>query len=246
MAVLAGYAHLQRAAERLQWDEAALALRADAPAARALAPDRRSALRRLVAGFCVAERAVAEHLEPFGLCAADDALRALFEAQAADERRHARFFERVAREVLDLDPGAGAAALAAPALHRLFGSELPTRARALAAGQAELGDAVALYHLVLEGAVLQTGQDALLELLDEAGTLPAVRDGVARVQADERWHVGLGVACLLGLGAPPPDLERLLEDAVRCWDADLVDGALTRARLRRRLDLLAEGAGRRA
>src|SRR5690348_3402450 len=49
-AVLAGYDHLLRAAERLRWDERTLDLGADAPAFAALEAPRRAALRRMVAG----------------------------------------------------------------------------------------------------------------------------------------------------------------------------------------------------
>ena len=50
--------------------------------------------------------------------------------------------------------------------------------------------------MMLEGAVFSAGQRALLdELADDA--LPGVREGVTRVELDERWHVGFGVRCLI-------------------------------------------------
>jgi ribonucleoside-diphosphate reductase beta chain len=138
--VLAGYAHLLAAGRRAQWDEAGLRL-VPAPGG---GPD---AVRRLVAGFCVAEQAVAEHLLPIAAAAADPQLREALELQAADEARHARFFARVADEALALeDPHA----LAGPELVALFGSHLPATAARVAAGEAGLGDGVGLYHLVLE------------------------------------------------------------------------------------------------
>ena len=90
---------------------------------------------------------------------------------------------------------------------RLFEHDLPQMAAAIAGGQAELSDGIGLYHLVLEAIVLSLGQAALL---DELRGFPGIAGGVARVQADERWHVGLGV--------------HLLQDRHRTWNDP--DGAL--------------------
>lgn len=240
--MLAGYDHLLRAARRLAWDEASIDLRPDAAAWPRLAAAPREQIRRLVAGFVVAEAAVAEHLAPFEAAAADAELAACFAAQAADERRHARFFARAAREVCAIGDLPAAQALAGPGVRELFERELPARAGALATGTVGLDGAVSLYHLVLEGVAFHTGQHALLALLDEAGTLPGLREGVARVQGDERWHVGLGVRCLQDLGAPPaPGLDALAARAAACWAVD-VDAEHALAVHRRRLGVLAPAA----
>src|SRR3712207_9577230 len=55
---------------------------------------------------------------------------------------------------------------------------------------------VSLYHMLLEGVVFNAGTQALLEDLAD-GALPGVREGVKRVERDERWHVGFGLRCLL-------------------------------------------------
>ncbi len=239
---LAGYDHLLRAADRLRWDDGGLDLAGDAPAWRALAPELRARLERLVAGFCVAEAAVAEHLAPFEAAAPDERLAACFAAQADDEARHARLFRRVATEVMGVDGVRDARALAGPALCELFEGELPARAASVAAGGG-LPRAVGLYHLVLEGVAFTGGQEALIGLLVRAGTLPAVLDGARRVQADERWHLGLGVACLREAGAAEDlGLEAPLRLAAACWgDAagDALDANAVLARHHRRLELVA-------
>jgi ribonucleoside-diphosphate reductase beta chain len=224
--MLAGYGHLLRAAERLQWDEAALDLAPDAEAWRRLARYNRTPLQRLLAGFWVAEHAVAEHLEAFEENADDPELAACFAAQADDERRHARFFGRVAREVMGMDPETEAAAHAGQGVMELFERRLPAMARALSSGERPLSEAVTLYHLVLEGVVFHVGQATALTLLDRAGTLAGTREGVARVQADERWHVGLGVRCLQDTGVDERMLDRTLSEAAiaaRAWETDAVD-----------------------
>jgi ribonucleoside-diphosphate reductase beta chain len=226
--MLAGYDHLLRTADRLRWDEAELDLSADAEAWGRLARYNRAPLRRLLAGFCVAEQAVADNLEPFEAHAEDPSQAACFAAQAEDERRHARFFTRVAREVMGIDPDTEARALAGTGLLHLFDVRLPAMAQGLAAGSQRLADAVLLYHLVLEGVVFHVGQAAALDLLDTAGTLPTVREGVARVQADERWHVGLGVRSLQEQALDDGQVERALAEAgaaAAVWGTDAISRA---------------------
>ena len=50
--------------------------------------------------------------------------------------------------------------------------------------------------MLLEGVVFDAGQQALLDDLAD-GALPGVREGVERVERDERWHVGFGLRCLV-------------------------------------------------
>ena len=235
--VLAGYDHLLRAADRLRWDDRVLDLAGDRAGYVGLDPARRGALRRLVAGFCVAESAVAEHLVPFEAAADDPALAACLRAQADDERRHARFFARVAREVVGIDPVTDAPRIAGDAVNRLFGELLPAAADAVDADPATLPRAVALYHLVLEGVVFATGQDLLIWLLTDVGTLPATLEGARRVQGDERWHIGLGVQCLSLAGAEPPPLDDAVALALECW-GEAADREWALARHQRRMDLL--------
>lgn len=223
--MLAGYGHLLRAADRLRWDESELDLAGDGEAWPKLPKYVRVPLSRLLAGFCVAERAVSQHLEPFETESHDPELRACFSAQAEDERRHSRFFDRVVAEVMGVDPEGEVRQLAGAGVVQLFEETLPERAGDLAEGRCDLSQAVTLYHLVLEGVVFSVGQTAALELLDEAGTLPATRQGVANVQADERWHVGLGVRCLQDTGVRDHELEDTLASAARAtaaWQTDRI------------------------
>jgi hypothetical protein len=151
---------------RLQWEPAAIDFAADARAWPALGEERRRRLTTLLAGFCVAEDAVAEHLTPFADVAehVDTMMMWIFFLQRRDEDRHAQFFDRVAAEVLGL-PGqtpaerrAAARPHVPPALLELFEVRLPAIAAELAAGRAGIAAGVGLYAMVLERAVLAAGQ----------------------------------------------------------------------------------------
>lgn len=244
--MLAGYGHLLSAARRLQWDAEAIDLGADREGLDRLSPPSAERIRRLVAGFCVAEAAVAAELSPFVAAAPPGEVRDCFAMQQGDEERHARFFARLATEVVGIDPQDEARALAGRAIVTLFEETLPRRAAALAGGECALSEAVGLYHLVLEGIVFAVGQDALLAACDAAGSLPGMREGVARVQADERWHVGLGVLALAESGRPV-DVEGPVALAAGAWGADVaaperLDAVLAAHRRRLRFLPLADAA----
>jgi ribonucleoside-diphosphate reductase beta chain len=214
---------------KLQWEPSAIDLEPDARAWLELPDDRRRRLTTLLAGFRVAEDAVAEHLVPFADRAehVDTMMMWLFFLQRRDEDRHTVLFDRIAAEVLKL-PGdsrderreAARAIVPAP-LVELFEVRLPAMAAELAEGRAEILDGVALYHMVLEGAVFTAGQRALLDDLAD-GVLPGILEGVGRVERDERWHVGFGVRCLTEAKRPEildDVLERASEAAAAWGDA---------------------------
>ncbi|MBV9197542.1 MAG: hypothetical protein JO168_25700 [Solirubrobacterales bacterium] len=217
---------------RLQWNPAAIDLTPDARAWLELPSARRERLTTLLAGFHVAEDAVAEHLAPFTFAAentpmtSDQTLVAwVFFLQRRDEQRHAVLFDRIAAEVLGL-PGAtpeerreAARAHAPSALLELFEGRLPELAGELAAGRSGLGEGIALYHMVLEGIVFAAGQRALLDDLED-GALPGVREGVERVERDERWHIGFGLRCLTEANPSPELIDDIVAragDAVDAW-----------------------------
>src|SRR5687767_4455769 len=132
---------------RLQWDAAAIDLTRDARAWPGLPAERRRRLMTLLAGFCVAEDAVSEHLAPFADVAREATLASqeslvawVFFLQRRDEVRHALLFDRIAAEVLGL-PGetaeerrAAARAHVPAAVLELFEERLPAMAAELAAG----------------------------------------------------------------------------------------------------------------
>ena len=172
-----------RLVARLQWDAKAIDLAADARAWPELADERRERLTTLLAGFRVAEDAVAEHLAPFGEAANNSLVAWVLYLQRRDEQRHAMMFDRIAAEVLELpgdtpDERRDAAREHTPAgVLELFEERLPAMAGELAAGRTGVDAGIGLYHMILEGIVLAAGQHALLADLED-GALPGVREGV--------------------------------------------------------------------
>jgi ribonucleoside-diphosphate reductase beta chain len=227
---------------RLQWDHAAIDLTPDVREWPRLPAARRRRLTTLLAGFRVGDDLVSEHIAPFadaarqGTMMSQESLMAwVFFLQRRDEQRHAKFFDRVAAEVLGL-PGAtpeerreAARAEAPPAMLELFEEKLPAMAAEIAAGRQELSEGVSLYHMLLEGVVFDAGQRTLIDDLAD-GALPGVYEGVQRVQLDERWHIGFGLRCLIETQPSRELLEDLLaraEEAAEVW-GDAVSAAMRR------------------
>src|SRR3954453_22842203 len=221
-----------RIVARLQWNPGAIDLTRDARAWRELPAERRSRLMTVLAGFCVAERAVAEQLTPFAdatreatLPSQESLMAWVFFLQRRDENRHAQLFDRIGAEVLGLPGDTAADRRAAARDHvpaaflELFEERLPAMAAELAERRTGLSEGISLYHMLLEGVVFDAGQCALLDDLAD-GALPGVREGVERVERDERWHIGFGLRCLVETQPSRDVLEDLLEraeEAAAAW-----------------------------
>jgi ribonucleoside-diphosphate reductase beta chain len=227
---------------RLQWNPMAIDLTEDVRAWPELPPERRDRLLSLLAGFCVAEDAVAEQLVPFAdaareaeLASQESLMAWVFFLQRRDEQRHARFFDRIGAEVLGF-PGdtpeerrAAAREHVPPAMLELFEERLPAIAAELAAGRTGLSEGVSLYHMLLEGVIFDAGQKALLDDLSD-GALPGIREGVERVERDERWHIGFGLRCLIETRPSAEVLGDLLdraEEAATAWGGAVPEATCT-------------------
>jgi putative sterol carrier protein len=69
---------------------------------------------------------------------------------------------------------------------------------------AKLAAAVTLYHIVIEAALAQPGQHFICSYLEERDTLPAFRQGMQNIAADEQRHIGFGVKLLADLAREDP------------------------------------------
>ena len=234
--MITGYGHFVQLAETLQWDETAIDLSADIEAWAKLEDEESAQIRGLIAGFVVGEAAVAEHLGNFQTAAQDESMAACFVSQARDEARHARFFDRVAAEVLRV-PGAtmterldALRGYVGPELVALFEERLPAIAEDLADDHGNLTAAVGLYHMILEGVVLSAGQFALLEALEQLSVkMPGVHKGMELVLRDERWHIGFGSRVIQSADLVEDEMERIMNEghkASSAWGDLISDEAI--------------------
>jgi ribonucleoside-diphosphate reductase beta chain len=218
--MITGYGHFAQLAESLQWDETTIDLTTDIESWTELEDTEYDQILGLIAGFCVGETSVATHLTSFrGAASTDDMMAEVFAAQARDEARHARFFDRVVREVCGV-PGENLTERVdalrdriSTELVELFEERLPAIARGLADSDEELTTAVGLYHMILEGVVLTAGQHALLDALEKLSVpMPGMRKGMELVLRDERWHIGFGSRVIQSADLVDNDLEKILNE----------------------------------
>jgi ribonucleotide reductase beta subunit family protein with ferritin-like domain len=161
--------------------------------------------------FFWGEDAVADNLSPYIDAAPREEQKYFLTTQQVDEARHAVFFRRFMQEVCGIGDGSMASGLSEikPQLtvgFRKIFDRLDTMADELRADRspAQLAAAVTLYHIVIEAALAQPGQHFICGYLEERDQLPAFREGMANIAADEQRHIGFGVKLLSDLNREDP------------------------------------------
>jgi ribonucleotide reductase beta subunit family protein with ferritin-like domain len=161
--------------------------------------------------FFWGEDAVADNLSPYIDAAPLEEQKYFLTTQQVDEARHAVFFKRFMQEVCEIGDGSMSSGLSAikPQLtsgFRMIFDRLDTMADELRADRspAKLAEAVTLYHVVIEASLAQPGQHFICSYLEERDKLPAFREGMENIAADEQRHIGFGVKLLSDLNREDP------------------------------------------
>jgi len=161
--------------------------------------------------FFWGEDAVADNLSPYIDAAPREEQKYFLTTQQVDEARHAVFFRRFMQEVCGVGDGSMAGGLQAikPQLtsgFRKIFDRLDRMADELRADRspAQLAAAVTLYHIVIEAALAQPGQHFICGYLERRDVLPAFREGMQNIAADEQRHIGFGVKLLADLNREDP------------------------------------------
>jgi hypothetical protein len=161
--------------------------------------------------FFWGEDAVADNLSPYIDAAPLEEQKYFLATQQVDEARHAVFFKRFMQEVCGVGDGSMSSGLneIKPQLtvgFRKIFDRLDTMADELRADRspAQLAAAVTLYHVVIEAALAQPGQHFICSYLEERDKLPAFREGMQNIAADEQRHIGFGVKLLSDLNREDP------------------------------------------
>jgi len=177
--------------------------------------------------FFWGEDAVADNLSPYIDAAPLEEQKYFLATQQVDEARHAVFFKRFMHEVCGIGDGSMSSGLQTikPQLtsgfRRIF-DRLDRMADELRADRspASLAAAVTLYHIVIEASLAQPGQHFICSYLEERDQLPAFREGMENIAADEQRHIGFGVKLLADLNREDPvgvpkAVARILHETIR-------------------------------
>src|SRR6476619_2808081 len=183
---------------------------------------RRSALW-LYTLFFHGEDSVTDNLSPYIDAAPLEEQKYFLTTQQVDEARHAVFFKRFMQEVCGIGEGSVSSGLQAirpqlsPGFRKIF-ARLDTMADELRKDRspAKLAAAVTLYHVVIEASLAQPGQHFICGYLQERDQLPAFREGMRNIAADEQRHIGFGVKLLADLNREDPvGVPRAVADLLR-------------------------------
>ena len=199
------YRYYRNAVER-HWDPGAIDLEPDRTAIREIDDLAFDGLRETLALFGAGETAVTEDLAPLAVVLEDVSDQLFLTTQLYEEAKHADFFERYWRVVIDHEAERRGLEPSGPtddrwfseayeelfarnerAMHRLLEADTPANRAA----------AYAHYHLAIEGILAQTGYYAVQHEFD--GSVPGVPEhpglveGFRRIRSDEGRHVGFGM-----------------------------------------------------
>lgn len=232
-AMLLGYEQLYELWERQQWATQDLDFSQDRVDWHERI-DEEERYQRLygLSSFFIGEQKVADELGPIMRAAPAETQRIFLGTQIADEARHVRFFDRFFSEVAVLDDAPelrqrleALEQHLSPAFGELFDELLTPRVDRLAAEPSDrraLVEAVALYHMVIEGMLALTGQHFIIDYNEQQGTLPGFVEGFSNVARDEHRHIAFGVRFLVDAVREDDSnrevIQRMLEQAIPVAD----------------------------
>ena len=171
--------------------------------------------------FFHGEDSVADNLSPFIDAAPREEQKYFLATQQVDEVRHAVFFGRFMREVVENgDSYASSLDASRPELtwgfKKVF-ERLDKMADELRRDRSrtKLAQGIALYHIIIEASLAQPGQHFIESYLEERKILPGFYEGMQNVTKDEQRHIGFGVKVLYDLQREDPECIHAVADLLR-------------------------------
>src|SRR5687768_7411297 len=155
--------------------------------------------------FFYGEDSVTDNLSPYIDAAPKEEQKYFLATQQVDEARHAVFFHRFFKEVIeagdDIGDTLGFTEKQLGWGYRKVFERLDSMADELRADRSlpKFAQAIALYHLVVEATLAQPGQHFIEDYFAKAGTMPGFSRGMTNVSRDEQRHIGFGVKVLTEL-----------------------------------------------
>jgi ribonucleoside-diphosphate reductase beta chain len=235
MVYLPSYRELYYRWERQQWSTQDLDFIFDRVHWEDLLPEEQNDFIAALATFYQGEACVTDALGPYILAVPDEEMRIFLTTQLVDEARHTVFFDRVFKDVLEIDHGRLEDTLAMTRHYMNKGaqfvlldslSDIAERMRKDPRDLKLLIEGVVLYHLVVEGMMGLAGQKTLLDQYRLENIFPAIRAGLMGVTRDESRHVLFGVRFLRDMLAQDANHAQVIEAALNKYGPGAIE-ALT-------------------
>ena len=171
--------------------------------------------------FFHGEDSVTDNLSPYIDAAPLEEQKYFLATQQVDEARHAVFFGRFMREVVERGESIGGS-LAATEPELTWGfrktfAYLDKVADGLRKDRSipNFAAAIMMYHLLVEATLAQPGQHFIESYLAERGIMPGFYEGMQNVSRDEQRHIGFGVKVLSDCIKQDPDSKYAIANLMR-------------------------------
>ncbi|HKJ37031.1 MAG TPA: ribonucleotide-diphosphate reductase subunit beta [Solirubrobacterales bacterium] len=196
------YEDLYKRWEQNNWSAMALDFEADREGWASLTEMQRKSAMWVYSMFFFGEDSVADNLSPYIDAAPREDQKYFLATQQVDEARHAVFFHRFFKEVIEAGDSI-ASTLAFTEQHLSWGyrqvfDRLDRMAEELRRDRSlpKFAQAITLYHLIVEATLAQPGQHFIEDFFIKDGSMPAFSEGMKNVSRDEQRHIGFGVKVL--------------------------------------------------
>ena len=179
--------------------------------------------KKTYASFWIGEYRVTVDLLPFVIAAPDPEQQLFLTTQVVDEARHAVFFDRFYREVLDVEGETLEERMASqrPFVYRayqeIFYDTLARIADDLRKDPSNfelLVRGVTVYHILIEGFLALTGQRFNLDYCKRENILPGFRAGFTAIMRDESRHITFGTKFLYDAIHDKPKSADVIKDQI--------------------------------
>lgn len=172
--------------------------------------------------FFYGEDRVADTLAPYVTAAPTEEQSYFLATQQVDEVRHSVFFHRFFKEVIGVGGDSIQQTLSStlPQLnwgYRGIFDRLDLMAEELRRDRSlpKYAQAIALYHLIVEGSLAQPGQHFIEDFFASEHTMPGFSSGMVNVSRDEQRHIGFGVKVLSELLADSEECKAAVVELLR-------------------------------
>ena len=197
------------------WDPSALDFSRDRSDWAGLGELEQTVVLQLTSLFQAGEEAVTVDLLPLVLVVASEGRleeELFLTTFLFEEGKHTQFFRRF------LDEVAGSPdeleRFHTPSYRRVFEEELPRSLRTLLTDRSPEAQARAAvtYTIIVEGVLAETGYRSYQRMLEQAGIMPGLREGLVRVKQDESRHIAYGIYLLARLAAEHDGVWQVIQE----------------------------------
>lgn len=212
------YEDLYRRWEEGNWKVTGLDFSEDCKGWQALSDIQKRSGLWIYSMFFYGEDSVADNLSPYIDAAPTEEQKYFLTTQQVDEARHAVFFHRFFKEVLQAgDSVSSTLAYAQPQLgwgYRKVFDRLDTMSDELRRDRSlpKFAQAITLYHMIVEGTLAQPGQHFIEDFFIKSGAMPGFSEGMKFVSRDEQRHIGFGVKVLSELVAESDEVKAAIDE----------------------------------